>query len=203
MKNAVMILISAIIGVLTLAIAMTVDGRMNRSMEITGNLPSAVEETVEIMAVNTKYNINNVNEYIADLTENLASVLDTDSNIRVEVLKQDKEKGVLSVRVTEEFKHPNGQAGTVDCERTVILNKVEEPEPETYSVRFYLAKNQIGVGQCYKSYRVSAGDSLPIPENPVSQFGGFTGWCDVNDYLADFSLPVTQNLDYYAVWSSY
>lgn len=192
MKNAVMILISAIIGVLTLAIAMTVDGRMNRSMEITGNLPSAVEETVEIMAVNTKYSINNVNEYIADLTENLASVLDTDSNIRVEVLKQDKEKGVLSVRVTEEFKHPNGQAGTVDCERTVILNKVEEDEPGVFQVTFYVGD------RIYKKYSVLAGDLIGAPANPQIDGMNFTGWQDINGYLADFSQPILHDVEYFA-----
>ena len=43
MKNIVLVITSAIIGVLTLAIVMTVGGREVRSMDINSNLPAAVE----------------------------------------------------------------------------------------------------------------------------------------------------------------
>lgn len=198
MKSFVMMMISAILGGIALMIVMTIDGRSNRSMELQSNLPSAVEETVEIMSVDQKYNINNPNEYLADFVENLSVLLDSDSGIRVDVLSTDTDKGLLSIRVTEEFKHPNGKAGTVECERTVILNKLEEPETETYTVRFRLAPN---TQKSYKSYRVMAGDILTVPTEPKVEGRTFAGWEDENGYLADFSQPVTQDLDYYALWN--
>lgn len=198
MKSFVMMMISAILGGITLMIAMTIDGRSNRSMELQGNMPSAVEETVEIMAVDQKYSINNPNEYLADFIENLSVLLDSNSGIKVEILNTDKEKGLLSIRVTEEFEHPNGKAGTVECERTVVLNKLEEPETETYTVRFLLAPD---AEKSYKSYRVMAGDMVTVPTEPKVEGGTFAGWEDANGYLADFSQPVTQDLDYYAVWN--
>lgn len=188
MKNAVMMIVSALLGVLTLAIAMTVGGRMHRSMEIKGSLPSAVEETVEKLA-DKKYTIDNRNEYLADFTESLGAALDSDSGIRVEVTGTDKEKGLLSIRVTEEFKHPNGKPGTTECERTVILNKTDEPEPESYKVRFYVGS------VLYKECAVHEGDLISAPVTPQ----GASGWKDANGYLADFSVPVTQDLSYYAV----
>lgn len=187
MKNAVMVIVSALIGVLTLAIVMTVGGRTNRSMEIKSNLPSAVEETVELLA-NKKYTINDRNAYIADMAEGLSKTLDTDSDIRIEVLKVDKERAMMSVRVTETFEHPNGKTGTTECERTVILNKVDEPEPGSYTVRFYVGD------VLYKSCAVLEGDLISAPVTPQ----GVAGWKDENGYLADFSLPVTQELTYYA-----
>lgn len=196
MKNFIMMMISAILGVLTLMIVMAIDGRSNRSMELQSNLPSAVEETVEIMAANKKYNIDNPNEYLADFMESLSSTLDSDSGIKVEIINTDKERGLLSILVTEEFEHPNGKIGTVECERTVILNKLDVPEPETYTVRFYMTS-----GELYKSCSVYEGDMILAPVNPTSENGTFAGWTDLNGYLADFSVPVTQNLDYYAVWN--
>lgn len=184
MKNVVMVIVSALIGVLTLAIVMTVGGRTNRSMEIKSNLPSAVEETVENLA-EKNYTINDRNAYIA---EGLMKTLDTDSDIRIEVLAADKEKAIMSIRVTEEFKHPNGREGTTECERTVILNKVDEPEPESYEVRFYVGN------VLYKSCVVLEGDLISAPVTPQ----GASGWKDANGYLADFSQPVTQELTYYA-----
>lgn len=198
MKSFIMMTISAILGGIILMIVMTIDGRSNRSMELQSNLPSAVEETVEIMAVNQKYSINNPNEYLADFVENLSVLLDSNSGIKVEILNTDKEKGLLSIRVMEEFEHPNGKAGMVECERTVVLNKLEEPGTETYTVRFLLAPD---AEKSYKSYRVLAGDTVPVPAEPESGLSTFTGWADGNGYLADFSQPVTQDLDYYAMWN--
>ena len=84
MKNIVLVITSAIIGVLTLAIVMTVGGREVRSMDINSNLPAAVEQTVANLA-ERKYTIADRNEYLADFMEDLAAGLDTDSDIKVEI----------------------------------------------------------------------------------------------------------------------
>ncbi len=195
MKNMIMLLVSAVLGVLTMLIVMTVDGRSNRSMELKSNLSSAVEETVEIMSTG-KYDISNTNAFLADFTQNLSGILDSDADITVKILNVDKEKGMLGVRVTAAFVHPNGKPGTVGYERNVVLNKREETEVQTYTVQFYLQPDKI-----YKTYSLCEGDSIHVPENPTSESGTFTGWADAEGYLADFSQPVEQDLSYYAVWN--
>lgn len=201
MKTVVRGIILTCIGAVVMLIIMTVTGRMNRSMELKSNLPSAVEETVEILAVDQKYNIGNTNEYLADFVENLSRILDSDCDLKVEILNTDKEKGLLSVRVTEEFEHPNGKTGTVECERTVILNKLEQPELKTYTVRFYANKADIGAGESYKTCQVLEGDVITAPAAPQMEGKTFAGWKDSNDYIADFSVPVAQDLVYYADWN--
>lgn len=200
MKNIVTMVVSMLLGAVTLLIVMVVNGRMNRSMELKSNLPSAVEETVEILA-DQKYSIGNANEYLADFVENLARILDSDCDLKVEIISKDTEKGLLSVRVTEEFLHPNGKNGTVECERTVILNKLYEPEPEIYTVRFFVNKSDIGVVECYKSIQVLEGDMITAPAAPQVEGKTFAGWKDSNDYIVNFSAPVTQDLVYYAAWN--
>lgn len=194
MKNIVMIIVSALLGIITLTIVMTVSGRMNRSMELQSGLPSVIEETVANMAVNKNYSINNANEYAADLAENLSLQLDADSDITVEVMKADKEKGILSVRVTADFHHPNGNPGKVQCERTVVLNKVDSPEPKQYQVQFFLGDKE------YKIYTLYENDAITAPCAPKAEGMQFAGWKDANGYLADFSLPVEQDMTYYADW---
>ena len=127
MKNIVTIISCALIGVITLAIVMSVSGRMNRSMEVKSNLSSAVEETVENLAVK-KYAVSDMEEYLADFSESLMDFIDTDSEITVQVAAADMEKGILAVKVTETFMHPNGRTGEVFCERVVIFNKLEGEE---------------------------------------------------------------------------
>lgn len=200
MKNIVMIMVTTIMGVLTLMIVMTVEGRTNRSMELKSNLSSAAEETVEIMAVDEKYTIHDANEYIADFTENLAALLDSDSGIRVEVLNKDVDRDLLSIRVTEEFHHPNGNAGKVKWERTVFLNRLEEEKVETYTVHFYLGNQTTGSNTVYKICRVREGDTISVPGSPASTDGIFVGWVDANGYLADFTQPVMQDISYYGKW---
>ena len=105
MKNAIVMMISAILGVLTLMAVMTMNGRTNRSMELQSSLPAAVESTMENMAVSKKYTINDRNEFLADMVETLTVSLDVASDIKVDVLGCDMEKGLLSVRVTAEYLH--------------------------------------------------------------------------------------------------
>ncbi|MBQ8278250.1 MAG: S8 family serine peptidase [Roseburia sp.] len=125
MKKIVLMITGIILGGLTLMIVMTAYGRMNYSMELKSNLPSAVEETVENMMLSNKYSINDTDEFLADFVQTLVISLDAKSDITVDILQCDREKGILTVKVTASFLHPNGKSGTVECERTVIFNRLE------------------------------------------------------------------------------
>lgn len=201
MKNIGLICVSALLGGLMLMIVMSMEGRNNRNMELKMNLPSVVEATIENMMLDKKYNINNYNEFLADFVSNMSVNLDTDSDIMVKVLKADKEKGLLAIKVIEEYSHPNGNRGTVECERTVILNKLPEATEETYTVKFFLKKEDMASGRPYKVCQVRAENVVATPANPISTDGVFSGWLDPNDYAADFSIPVTGDLMYYAAWN--
>lgn len=126
MKNIVLVFVNVFLGILTLMMVMTVYGRMHRSIELNSNLSSAVEETVENMTVNKKYDIHNTDEFLADFIQTFLMALDAQSDIMIDVLQCDKEKGILDIRVTASYLHPNGKKGTVTCERTVILNRLME-----------------------------------------------------------------------------
>ena len=173
MKNIVLVITSAIIGVLTLAIVMTVGGRENRSMEINSNLPAAVEQTVANL-VERKYTIDDRNEYLADFMEDLSAGLDTESDIKVEITNVDLEKRMMGIKVTETFYHPNGRQGSVTCERTVILDPNEHVTDPEYKVRFYVH------GHLYKACMVLAGETVDEPVKP----DGISGWQDADGYLA-------------------
>lgn len=192
MKNVIVMMVSAILGVLTLMVVMTVNGRTNRSMELESSLPSAVESTLENMAVSKKYSINDRNEFLADMVEALTVSLDAASDIKIDVLGCDMEKGLLSVKVTAEYLHPNGKTGSVTCERSAILEKISEEEIVQHTVSFYVA------GELYKQYTVQKNDRISAPAQPQISGKVFRGWVDGNGYLADFTQPVTQDISYFA-----
>ena len=190
------IVTTCIAGVILLTI-MAVSGRMNRSMELKSNLPSAAEETAENL-LTKKYDIADKNQLEADFLETLAYAIDSDSNIRLKVNAADKEKQLLSVSVTEEFKHPNGKPGTVSYDRTAVVNKLQEEALETYQVSYYLTNTDT---ECYKCYTVHADDMVPVPKDPVVEGKTFTGWADAEGNALDQNMTMTQDASYYAVWN--
>lgn len=190
------IVTTCIAGVIFLTI-MAVSGRMNRSMELKSNLPSTAEETVENLLAK-KYDVADKNQLEADFLETLAYAIDSDSNIRLKVNAADKEKQLLSVSVTEEFKHPNGKPGTVSYDRTAVVNKLQEEALETYQVSYYLTNTDT---ECYKCYTVHADDMVPVPKDPVAEGKTFTGWADAEGNALDRNMTMTQDASYYAVWN--
>ena len=190
------IVTTCIAGVIFLTI-MAVSGRMNRSMELKSNLPSAAEETAENLLAK-KYDVVDKNQLEADFLETLAYAIDSDSNIRLKVNAADKEKQLLSVSVTEEFKHPNGKPGTVSYDRTAVVNKLQEEVLEIYQVSYYLTNTDT---ECYKCYTVHADDMVPVPKDPVAEGKTFTGWADAEGNALDQNMTMTQDAVYYAVWN--
>lgn len=200
MRNTIMILMSAILGLITAAAVMAIGGRMNHNVELQSNLSSVVEKTVGEAANGTGTAADD-EKMLAACVENLAVALDTDTEVTVEVMEADRKKGILAVRVKEKFMYPNGRTGNVQWERIAIRNQMEEETTEQYEVRFYESRAEMtGKGAYYKSYTVQEGERILAPVTPEKEDAAFVCWKDSKDYIADFSQPVQQNLVYYAQW---
>ena len=200
MKNGILVLISSLLGVMTLAIVMTIAGRMNRSVELQSNLSAAVEGAIRESQCESE-DIER-EEMLAVCMMNLIYAIDSDMSLTVQVYQADSDKGILSLGASGSYLHPNGMSGEVSWDRAVIYetqggaDKVKGCE-----VCFYLDKEDMKQGRnCYKRYVLSEGEALAIPVQPYRAGERFAGWSDVNDYIADFSIPVTENLCYYATW---
>lgn len=128
MKIIIRSVVLAVIGGLIILIIMTVGSRMNRSMELEGSVPSAVEETVA-GRLRQNSTVDTRQEYLSEFVEEICYSMDTDSDVQVKVAGVDPEKGLLSVNVTECFKNPNGNAAIVSVERTSLLNWLPEDNP--------------------------------------------------------------------------
>ncbi len=194
MKNIVLVITTAMLGVITLLIVLTIYGRMNRSMELKSSLPSVMEETVESMIQNQDEMMESDEEVLKRFTNELLLCLETQSDVMIDILQFDREKGILSVRVTETFGHPNGEKGTVSCERTVIADALSENE-EVFQcrVRFWIN------GECYKTYEIRNNDEIQEPYVPENVTDKLKGWMNTEGNLLCFPQKITQDTDYYAV----
>ena len=138
--------------------------------------------------------------YATELESQLPAVVENIlCNVKIKQLYNvaDKEKGLFSVGVDRTFVHPNGKTGTVKCSRTVLADKLQIVEIQKYYVQFYKDADN---SECYKKYCVTEGDTISAPAVPEYKDREFAGWQDDKGYEADFSQPVEQNRNYYAVW---
>ena len=95
------------------------------------------------------------------------------SDLTVSVLEADVVHGILSVEITERYRHPNGNEGTVCAFRTVIFDREVREEKEKFKVSFYTGDKEL-----YKPYTIPKDGycSMPVsPEIPGKKFktGGF------------------------------
>lgn len=195
MRNAVRCMGLFLFGVCALLIGLTLYGRETRQKELQNNLHNVAEQTVKIATSERGYNIADSNEMMADTIENMVVSMVTNSDLECDFYGVDAEKGLLSLKLTEDFKHPNGQDGKVEYDRTAICDKKEEDTMCT--VKFYTAPDAT---DCYMSVSILTGDKITAPVGPEEKDREFAGWLDSNGYLADFSLPVQHDMTYYASW---
>lgn len=141
------------------------------------------------------------------LVQYLAGQIASDSELTVEVLAADGEKGLLSARATERFRYPAGQEGKVECTRTILADSREQEQQNDngqHTVTFYLSREDMEQGNpAYKQMVIMHGDNLIRPGEPRlsrENAGSFVEWRDSGDYLADFSQRVEEDLCYYAVF---
>lgn len=119
MKQTVYGIILAIIFIITLACNMTVSGRNVRQNELDQALNRGIKQAVETLVDSAVSN----EELAADLAEGILTGIESDADIKIDVIACDASKGILSVKATAFYKHINGKKGTVTAERTVILEE--------------------------------------------------------------------------------
>ena len=200
MKNMALLIVSGILGVMVLAMVMTICGDMNRNTEVRENLSTAMEGALKEVAESGT--VSGEKELLAGCIGRMALAADADTDLTFEVCQADAEKGILALRVAGSYAHPNDMEGETSWERVVICERQkEDAKMKVCEVSFYMNKEELMEdGDCYKRCVVMDGETVKIPVEPKLEGASFAGWRDSNDYIADFSQPVHGELSYYAAW---
>lgn len=115
-------------------------------------------------------------------------------NISFDFQEVDMERGIISLRMKEQFTLLSGKEKRIEWEKTILLDLHDE-KPEMVNVRFFYNE------KLYKEYRIEKGNSLFLP---ACSGGKFQGW-KVNSvqskdsYLFSGSKygPIDTNMDFY------
>ena len=99
------------------------------------------------------------------LTDRIRERLPSDSEVQIDVLACDMQKGIVSTKVKEKFLYPNGKSGSVQTARTAIAEK----KTENVSQAKIIYKDH---GEIYKEYMVQTGETHVAAKLP----DGARGW---------------------------
>lgn len=174
MKNVVMGAMMSIIIALITIIILTTDDRIVRINEDNTALANALDESISI--INTdKYSISDTSQLIADITEGLLMQIESDSDITINVMDADRDKGIVTIEAVQDFIKPTGKSGQVAATRTIIL---EEKQPEDtydednkiYNIHFLTPE-----GDTYMNMGVKNQEQLIIPEAPEGNYWMYNG----------------------------
>jgi len=188
LKHAVYGVVLGIIFFLFVFIGSSVQGRAVRDDEAEESLSEAVESTMTaLFSGNEQYGILDNEKFVADFLRELSLQLGSDSELSVEVEKADYEKGMLSIKVTEKYTHPNGNEGVVEAYKTVIYDKESIKNKEPAIVSFYRTKADMeGGAEPYKTLKAVPGETVfapDAPEHPANAWKfHFVQWVDAGGH---------------------
>lgn len=157
------------LAVLTIAGGMVVSGKDVRENEMDKALNTAVEQTMEQLNKEGSYEIQNVQELIADFHQSLLLHISSDSDLEVKILTADIEKGVLDVEVRQTYQTLRGAKKEAVCKKTVLLEQYSDKQE--YCVVEFLVN-----GTIYDKYTIYPGGSLSLPPEPEAEGRIFQGW---------------------------
>ena len=198
MKNIILSISSIGISVCCLCMVCVLLKQYAHSTELSTNVADAVKNTLH--AELTDENKESREEFLAGFMERLAISLKTDSKVEVLVWNARQDEGLLGIEVVETFRYPNGKEGKRQSSRFAILEQ-SAAKKENHTVKFYLDReDEKKDNDCYKSYVVSDGAKISEPKAPQVDGKEFAGWVDANDYVADFSQMVCEDIIYYGEW---
>ena len=196
MKNIIITITFVVMTILSLFIVESLHAKEYRTVELSEAVDNALIATMNNVAGNKCYTIGSNEEFVEDFKQILMTSVDSASELDIEVLNADYEKGILSVKVTENYEYLNGRQGNVTKTATVLLDQKQQ-EKNYCTVKYYVGDS------LYKSYQLVEGTAIIVPKNPELEGMSFVCWKNKNGDAVDMSDGGTileSNMELYAAF---
>ena len=122
MKKSIMAILSMFIIITSFLISFTLHGRNARQTEIDNALMTSMKQAMETLLV-VEGKPASEEEWKVMFLQSLVTQIESESDLTVNILEMDMEKGILSVEAVLTFRHPIGTEGTVSAFRTIMLEE--------------------------------------------------------------------------------
>lgn len=192
MKNLAIIISFVTITVMTFFIIQSLQIKEYRTVELSEAVDNALMAVMDNLANNKCYAIESDEELVEDFKEMLMTSIDADSEIIVDIISVDYQRGLLGVKVTENYKYLNNRNGSIVKSATVLIDQ-KKSEKRYFTIQYYVNDS------IYKSYRLAEGETVIIPKEPVWEGHNFTAWSCESGEMSEKD-TVTGNQTYYAMF---
>lgn len=125
MKNMLIAFYAAMIAILVILIGFTIHGRSIRQVELDNALKSSMENAMTLLLYE-EGKPETEEKWKAAFLQSLTVQVNSASDLKVDFLEADMEKGILSVEATLTWFHPIGTKGSVSSVMTAIIEEFEE-----------------------------------------------------------------------------
>ena len=172
MKNIIYGVVAILLGMAFTLTVITITGVMNREIEIENALAEAVENSIEACSGRHDYSLDNNEQFVADLMIELSNAIENDSDLKIDVMGVDKDKGYMSIRVTEYYKTVIGATKTAYCETTAFLDRGSTDITSNAVTVTFIDDDNTYMGQA----TVPLGAYIVPPITPQKAGKTFVGW---------------------------
>lgn len=188
MKKVVALICGVTTLIIIMLILLTIQGRDIRQTELDNAVDSSMEKAMSMLYAEDGLAPETNDELVALFMEALVVQIDSASDLEVDILAVDVEKGLLSVEAKLIYTHPIGTQGVVTCMRTAIKDQYwDSGLVGDFSVTFLVDE------EIFKSYTFSSGQGYIDPGVPEKEGYTFLGWkligtndiVDITSYVAD------------------
>lgn len=122
MKKVIMTILSILIFIILMMTIYTIDGRNVRQTELNNALKLSMESAMDQLIL-ADGNPQSEEEWKAMFVQSVVMQIDSASDLTVNILEADMDKGILSVEAVLTFRHPVGTKGRVAVQRTILLEE--------------------------------------------------------------------------------
>ncbi len=168
MKHTIFGIALAAIAIMALSATLTLSGRSVRKNELETAVNTAAKQALAQQG-GQEGAPRDAKELSADFNRELLILLESDADVKVNVLSADTEKGILDVEVTETYRNVMGKEEKVSCRKSVIMETYSEMRPY-HKVTFLVD------GGVYDGYSIYEGEGLVFPEDPSPPRRSFLRW---------------------------
>ena len=202
MKQTIYGMVATMIVVLAVVASLTLYGRERRREEMDAHLTEAVKQTMHMVRDGT---LEKKEQMIGSVLASYIGQKDATIKLIVKIPVADEKKGLLQVSMTEQYRYPTGEIGSLTRQKTMILDEWEQEEAEPFCrVRYEITQDD-GTQMCYKEYRLQKGDPRPQVRAPKMEGKAFLGWHKkeaAEKICFDMKGVIEQDEVYQAVFSS-
>lgn len=183
------IMYSVVLGIIALIVfvgVISVQTKVHKEKEIDESLNVAIDSTIDELSQSQILSYSTDAEYLAAFEQLLLSKLsvsgdgkadvtaDPNFKVTVSVAETNSKKGLLAIKVVENFSYPNNKIGEIE-ETAVILREVEK-DKSVYGVKYQNSfdtisavseKYNINIPATVKEYELTEGSRLAVPLNQI------------------------------------